>query len=41
MSGKALSPRLQGQLDRLANMSDDQIYTSDMPGASAGALPSN
>lgn len=37
MSRKALSPELQDQLDRLADLPDNKIDTTDIPEASAEA----
>ena len=37
MSKKALSPELQGQLDQLAVLPDEQIDTADIPEASPEA----
>lgn len=37
MNTKALSPELQGQLDRLADLPDNRIDTTDIPEASAEA----
>lgn len=37
MSRKALSPELQDQLDRLADLPDGKIDTTDIPEASAEA----